>query len=367
MKIGILTFHCADNYGAMLQSYATLFFLRKKGFDTEIINYKLDFLKAPYTPWSFKRILRSKRPHYLLQALFYEIALYSRRRKRKKSFDDFFNQYLVERDEKKVVTVPDTYDVYIVGSDQVWNTDITLQFIDAYFCKFKFSHSQKIYISYAASVGKTNLSTEEKKFFKENLKNFDALSVREDSAKQLLQPYVEKNIKVVLDPTLLLDKDDWARLATSETPTERYVLVYQVREHPAVISKARDIAEDLHAKVVQLVAWPNLTTPEELQYKNPQDFISLIKNAACVITTSFHATAFSINFEVPFYVINLGDGKDGRSKGLLDICGLKSRIVSTEEPIVFEKIDYSKVKPKLEKVRSLSCDFLLDAIAGKYD
>lgn len=367
MKIGILTFHCADNYGAMLQSYATLNFLRKKGFDAEIINYEIDFLKAPYKPWSFRRVFRSKRPQYLLRAIVFEIALYIRRRKRKKTFDDFFYQYLVPREKKKVEKVPDTYDVYIVGSDQVWNKDITLEFIDAYFCKFKFSHSQKKYISYAASIGKERLTSDEKIFFKENLNTFDALSVRESSAKDLLQPYVKKDIRVVLDPTLLLEKEDWEKLATSETPTEKYVLVYQVREHPVVIAKACEVAKDLQAKIIQLVAWPNLATPKDLQYKNPQDFVSLIKNAACVVTTSFHATAFSINFEVPFYVVNLGDGKDGRSEGLLDTCGLRSRIVSITEPIVFELIDYSKVRPKLEKVRRHSCDFLLNAIAGKYE
>lgn len=362
MRIGILTFHCAHNYGAVLQCYAMQEFLRSKGLDVEVINYRPNYLLNPYKTFNVNRFL-SKNPIRILKGLIIEFLLFPVRLKRFFGFEKFINGRLSLSEKVTRSSISPNYDIYIVGSDQIWNPKITKGFDSVYFADFPFLKSTKKYISYAASMEAKTLSDEQAAFFKKNLSNFDLLSVREDALKQILQPLTCKPISQVLDPVLMTPPQIWDRFSSDKKDVEKYVVVYQVRNHPDTLRIAHHIATQLGAKVKILVSWPIFRSLEGTnQTATPEDFVDTIRNAACVVTTSFHGTAFSVVFNRPFYTIRLNDGCDTRSQSLLSSLGLEDRIVDVADTPQFKEIDYSLANQKLEDLRCCSQEYLLKAL-----
>ena len=248
MKIGILTFHCAHNYGAVLQCYATQEFLRSKGHDVEIINYRPEYLLRPYRLFDKGNITRGgfKR---LLKNIVQELIIFPTRYSRWKVFQRFINKRLsLSKPFTELSSVPNTYDAYIIGSDQVWNPNITCGFDEVYFCNFPFSKGDKKYIAYAASMESKALSATDSQFYHEHLKNFDEISVREKNLQELLSSFTDVSIHHVLDPTLLISRDVWNRFVAVSIPKEKYVLVYG--HHEKTKNFAKEIAKQLSAKVI---------------------------------------------------------------------------------------------------------------------
>ena len=303
MKIGVLTFHCAHNYGAVLQCYATQEFLKSQGHDVEIINYRPEYLLDPYRLFDINRILRGT-PILFFKAIIIELLMFGNRYKRFRGFENFINKRL---NIGKVVgkdTLPSDCDAYVIGSDQVWNPKITRGFDSVYFAGFPFVKGEKKYVSYAASMETKNLDDAQIEFFKKNLCNFDSLSVREDALQQLLLPLTSKSISHVLDPVLMASSRIWDRFSSDKTDVDKYVVVYQVRSHPDTLRIAHHIATQIGAKVKILVAWPVFRSVKGTdQTATPEAFVDTIRNAACVVTTSFHGTAFSVVFKRPFYTV----------------------------------------------------------------
>lgn len=364
MRIGILTFHCAHNYGAVLQCYATQEFLRSKGYEVEIINYRPKYLLEPYKIFKIKRIL-SKNPIRMLKGLIKEFILFPIRFKRFCGFENFINNKLIL---SKVVTkesIPSNYDVYIVGSDQVWNPKITRGFDLVYFADFPFQKGEKRYISYAASMEAKALDDDQTTFLNKNLSNFDSLSVREDVLQQLLKPLTSKPIFQVLDPVLMVPSEIWDNIPSGKKDIDKYVVVYQVRNHPDTMRIAHHIAAQIGVKVKVLVAWSQIKIHETDQEATPEEFVNYIRNASCVVTTSFHGSAFSIIFNRPFYTIRLNDGADTRSSSLLKSIGLENRMIEANCSPVFSQIDYSSVNKKLNSLRVKSQNYLLSSL--QYD
>ena len=359
MKIGILTFHCAHNYGAVLQCYATQEFLRSKGYEVEVINYRPQYLLDPYRLFNRRRVI-SKNPIWLLKSLIVEILMFSNRYKRFRGFEGFINKHLKIG---KVVTredLPSNCDVYIIGSDQVWNSKITKGFDPTYFADFAFEKGQKKYISYAASMEASVLNQEQREFYSKKLGTFDEISVREHQLQKLLQPLTTKRITHVLDPTLMVPSHVWDNLSSNKPNVDKYVVVYQVACNENTLRIATHLAKQIGAKVKVLVAWLEFKPMEGTnQIATPEDFVDTIRNAACVVTTSFHGTAFSIIFRRPFYTIKLNEGWDTRSSSLLDSLGLSDRLIEVSESPIFTSIDYSIANNKLEKLQLESQNFLL--------
>ena len=151
MKIGILTFHCAHNYGAVLQCYAMQEFLRCKGHDVEVINYRPKYLLEPYKTFKVKRFL-SKKPIRLSKGVIIEFILFPTRLKRFNGFEKFIKNRLSLSEKATCSSISPKYDVYIAGSDQIWNPKITHGFDSVFFADFPFIKNMKKYISYAASM-----------------------------------------------------------------------------------------------------------------------------------------------------------------------------------------------------------------------
>ncbi len=361
MKIGILTFHCAHNYGAVLQCYALQEYLKGLGHDVKIINYRPKYLLDPYKIVD-KSGFKCFNPLRIAKSIIREILLIPIRYVRHYNFSKFIKSKLKLTSAVKKDEIPSSFDIYIVGSDQVWNPRITRGFDNAYFCNFPFPKADRLYLSYAASMEANRMDDENSAFCQKALLNFDSISVREKELKDLLQPLTDKTIYQVLDPTLLLSRKNWEKITPRSCNKEKYVLTYQVRERKETEAIAQYIADQLGATVINLVAWVRLRKNLGYQTVSPENFIGMIKNAECVVTTSFHGTAFSIIYNKPFYAIRLNDGNDSRVASLLTSLNLENRFINLDSLPEFSTIDYNKPNHYLECLRQDSENYIYNAI-----
>lgn len=364
MEIGILTFHCAHNYGAVLQCYAMQEFLRNEGYNVEIINYRPKCITQPYVLFDMRRFVH-KKPNVMIKRIIKELLILRNRYIRWRGFNKFINDYLLLGEPVNRHSIPSKFDVYIVGSDQIWNSGILGGIDGIYFCEFPFDKKERKYIAYAASKGSANLNKDEIHFYKHSLSKFDYVSVRESDLQEVLQSHMDKPIKCVLDPTLLAPKHIWDNLISTGTRENKYVVVYQVRNHNKTIQIANHIAKQIGADVKILVAWLEINRENMYQDAAPTEFVDLIRNASCVVTTSFHGTAFSVIFNRPFYTVKLEDGADSRSLSLLQSIGLEDRLISVDQLPIFSTIDYKLANEKLAVLCKESRDFILHSLKAQ--
>lgn len=367
-KIGMITFHSAHNYGAMLQVYALQKTLLNNGYQAEIIDYRDKKIMSGYKLFKLNKknlytIIKS-----FASSLFFLIPNYMRA----KRFNNFLKKYLKTtkikyKSEKELKDNPPDEDIYIVGSDQVWNTALTGSLKDAYTLNFGKDNVKRI--SYAASIGKSEIPDTLKDIFKEKISKIDKISVREEQAKELLSGLINKNIDVVLDPTLLLEKEKWMSLIEKkEKEKEKYIFIYGIGERDRLYKIANYFSEKTNLKLVHF-------DNKNKGYKNvlksaysdgPIEFLNLIKNAEYVIAQSFHGTVFSLIFRKKFFVIP-DKTTSSRVINLLKKLGLEDRIINSIEEIgdYDREINYEEVESKLKFEREKSLEFLKNSIDGE--
>lgn len=351
MKIGILTFHCAYNYGAVLQCYALQEILQEKGCQTYVIDYRPSYITNEYKIFNTHRIL-SINPFRCIKNFIREVLLCPKRIIRYKKFDNFINKYLYILPYEKI---PDNMDVYIMGSDQIWNPKITKGFDPIYWGYLPFKKNKK-YATYAASMGIIHLNEEEKKYIKKALQNFDSISTRENDLAKLIYNTTSKKVCTVLDPTLLLQYSIWDKIATEPHEKNKYILIYLVRKDNKLYEIAQNLAKKLDATVITIKS-PTCEWKHKLyQCESPQEFIGWIKKAECIITNSFHGTAFSIIYNKPIYYVKYGNN-DSRAISLLNQLHLNNRIIENNIEH-YQLIDYKEVNNTLDRLRNKSLIYL---------
>lgn len=356
MKIGIITICKVNNYGAELQAFATQKKLEQMGFKAEIIDY------IYYKNWRFKDTPKSApfialnlkgKTMYWIKYRFInrlvEIVLptiSSSNRKRRKNYLDFFK---LEKFSPSYYSMDELYanypkyDVYVVGSDQVWNPSASSS-IEPYFLTFSPKGSKKI--SYASSFGVSEINPALQNRYRELLNNIDFISVREKSGVDLVRQLTGKVAKHVVDPTLLLNKEQWSPFMKSiESIASKYILIYELLPSEHLVRLARKFADKLQIPIYCLCKRGYAITHHQgtsnLVEAGPSEFIWLIAHATYVITNSFHGTAFSVNFGTPFYsVLNKQRKNNSRITSLLSSIGLENRIIYEDEIEKLE-IDYS--------------------------
>lgn len=358
-KIGILTFHNSNNYGAVLQNYALFYTCVNLGNDVTVINYINSEVKNDSIIDDVKREsgVYSKTVVLFKKLIFLNINL-----KKNYNFTKFRKQFL-NISKNKIYSPNEFYDndldldYYIVGSDQVWNKNIVKKHIDAYLLNMK---KPAIKISYAASIGE--LSSDTSIF--NRLKNFKAISVREESSKKYLQDSMNlNNISRNIDPTLLLSKEEWINISVDINVNEDYILLYVVEEN----SKIKEIVDELSRltglKVIYFSKLSNVSNKYKSFYNaGPREFISLFEKASYVVTNSFHGTIFSIIFEKKFFVIN-HRSRGNRISELLELLKIESRIIKDKKEIVLEdEINYKKVKETIINERKQGISYLKEVI-----
>ncbi len=388
-KIGIVTHYYKNvNFGGNLQAYALCKFLNKRGYNAEQISFTFAEDSAPQTaPKSVFEKLKEKGffgciklAYRLIKKPFAKYKKenrykkkYNLRARRVKAFEDFSNR-LTPHSEKvysaqNISQCVNDYDVFITGSDQVWNMS---WYRPAFFLDFVPSNKKKI--SYGASLGASKLQPHEKEIFKKSLSDFTAISVREQSALRAIEDVTPFEAQHVCDPVLLLERQNWDEVCSNKIVDEKYVFCYFLGNNKA----ERNIAEQYaKRKGLKLVTIPYAdgynVNVKDFNRKNvlmfdssPQDFISLIKHAEYVFTDSFHAVVFSCIYHKQYFVFHR-DKTASMSSRITDV----TRLFNAEERFCAGKdrqnlryvlnlkdIDYSKENKELEKLRKNSIDFL---------
>lgn len=359
-KAKMLTFHNAENYGATLQAYALKETLKELGLDAGFVNYENERILSDYKLIRFNS----------LKSFFSSLWYLPRNLKRKRSFKSFSDAYLdttskVYLNKEEIEKDIKSGDVFIAGSDQIWNPALTGGLSDVYTLNFN-KDTKKII--YGASLGNEELLQKNALDFKTKLANLDYISTREQSIIKPLEEICGKKVEQVIDPTLLLSKEKWDKLVAKNDvvnlPTEKYILVYTLFESDEVTKIANFMSSKTGLKVVHFRKY-NIYENElmSLYTCGPIDFVNAFKNAAYVVTNSFHGTVFSIIYERKFYSV-LPKERAGRIKDLLQDLELDSRIISNKKEVnVGLDINYDLVKEKIEALKNKSKDFLKKGIS----
>ncbi len=352
LKIATLTFHRAINYGALFQTYALQKSIQKFGYDSEVLDYRSEFLEELHKPYNLK--LYRTPLHFLY-------SVYKNRVKRdnRKTFRKFMNENIalssISYNKDSIKDAEKDYDAIFTGSDQVWNCNCT-KFDKTYFLDFTDNKSKKY--SYAASMGIKLEKEELKKEYKYLLKDFKVLSVREKQAAEELSG-IGLNSEVVLDPTVLLTSEEWMKLARRPegfVTDKKFLLVYVIVETPTLFKKAKSIAKEKGLEVVYINEMIlNKPGIRNLHNVAPEEWLWLFHNAEFIVTNSFHGTAFSVNFKKQFIVEPLPVKTNANSRILdfLELFKISDRVVDGMEASVKSQVDYEKIDIEFHRGKSL--------------
>lgn len=368
-SVGILTFHCADNYGAMLQTYGLKQYLRSQGVDIHVVPYEPPYMTGrhwwiPYLPaqgwkgriWCLYNLLGGWYANLPMKKDFFRRRANMKHFRTKHLLDLGETPYKKLRFTFQLQNLP--YSHYIVGSDQIWNPDITFGLRKAYFGAFENKNKEKV-IAYAASLGGSCLSPKYDGEFSEMLSHVDVISLREAEAVPYVKQFCDKPIETVLDPVFLLDQHAWQQI---EKPPERegYILVYTTEKNQDLVDYVRALSEEKGLPIVELRAGAGITdeTFEVDRTAGPAEFLGYIHKADYVVTNSFHAAAFSIIYEKPFFVF-LHSNRGARLTNVLRVHGLENRIYRKDRYTDIDApVDWGKVEEQSRENARLSKEFL---------
>lgn len=356
MKIGILTFHRACNYGAVLQCYAMQETLKALGHEVEVVDYRAYNIEKTYklikTYNGIKTFVRS----LLTMRFSYNQS---------KNFKSFRDIYL---DVSKISyptaeSLKDTdYDCFVIGSDQVWSQRINCGYDPVYWGAFC-PTSRKI--SYAASMGGHQpLNNDEIELINKYIDAFHASSVREDVLRDELNGLLRnKKTTLVLDPTLIAPVSVYEKILVKPTESN-YVLYYQQGHHPYTKEIVANVANQLGCNVIVVAGEKEKYSVPYLFYNQADlsipEFLGLFKYARFVFASSFHGTAFSIVFEKDFYYV--GNARIERSKSLLNQLGLFDRMIFSDKLVDPSAVDYDSIRERKDELIKESLSFLKKAI-----
>ncbi len=363
-RTGMLTFHFANNYGAALQTYALQYTLNTlPDLEVEIIDYRHWFVRFT----DFARFFPiDKNPKGILSGL----KTFSGRVKRIRKFREFYEKYYKlskrcnsNRDLKKLPT----YDYYICGSDQIWNDTVTLGLAPEYFLQFAPEGAVKI--SYAPSFG-SDISDEKKLGrIAKMLQDFQGISVRENAEmNRKLAQKLGRELVLLVDPTFLVKREHWARLAGEEPIIkQKYILVYLMQNNEKLYQYAKKAKELLGLPVVSISRYgykANGIIDRTIVDAGPIEFLNLIRHAEFVCTNSFHGLAFSIIFEKKFFAFP-SDRFSTRSSNLLNVFHMHPPKTVTEENVRERFYNREEVGQITQKEREKAMNYLRNNIQTK--
>lgn len=361
MKIKTITCQKVNNHGANLQAYALMHYLENLGNDVEIIDYFPKYFKH-FRPFVCSNPKYETNPIikflYLSVKFPGRLKLYLEYKKsdRKKNFEAFRDKYYRLTDTyesfEELKANPPKADLYIAGSDQIWNTMMNNGKDPAYYLQFAPKNTTTA--TYAASFSVSKIPNELKEQTKNYIESIDFVSVREKSALKILDDLGILNGQAVLDPVFLLDKTQWSKIESNIKFDDDYILVYDFEGSDEVKNFAVKYAQKHNLKIYSL--YKNEYCDKSFENFGPDVFLSLIKNAEFIVSNSFHATAFSLIYEKEFAVIKRQEGINSRMVDLLDSVGISDRIFSTYKD--FNTIDYPSVNELLGKQIDKSKQFL---------
>lgn len=371
--VGIITLHDVANYGSCLQAYATQQAFEKLGWDSLVIDYHRPNARPDAQARLFiKRRGFAEDSPFVKAASFRPVSFvvsgYYRRRG--KVFERFRRRNLnLTRpyySEEELEQDPPVADVFCTGSDQVWNSVWNEGFVEPLYLEWAPEGAPRI--AFSASIGREELDDWEKPLMRDALSKYSAISMRESSGVRLVTELGLKDVSLVLDPTLILTKGEWEQVATTLSGISgKYILSYQLNPNDSFVKYTQRLSDILDVPIVKICyrgadrqrGAINLMTPEVTE------FVGLFLGASFVVTDSFHATAFSLNFEKPFVSISPSRFST-RIKSILELTGTENRLLEDYSNIELATapIDYTSVKKRLEDARRKSMAFLESALAS---
>ena len=358
-KVGILSFHKVINYGAVLQSYALNLTFRELGTNCEHIDYTAVKIKESYDPFAIKT---RGDFHTLIDYM----ACFTANRLTERRFSTFIGKYIPTSRNYTQETINDArgeYDLLVCGSDQIWNTELTGNDY-AYFLNFDNSSKK---VSYAASFGKTSLSDDIKEQVKECLKDFSIITVREESASELLGEIVNNESTVVPDPVFLLHRNEWEKLCRGKRIVkEKYVLLFILHDNASTVEFAEKLSNNSKFKLISISnSIKRVGSSKKVKGCGPEEFLKLIRDAEYVVTDSFHASAMSIIFNKKLY-IGLKAGNLASLNTRIDTLAkkfqLRDRIIR-EEMTINESMNFDYINNQLEKEKQFGRENVVKMIS----
>lgn len=367
-KVGIITFHNSYNCGSMLESFAIHHYLLKRGVDNEIINFSNKAQQRLYGIYernhSWKDIIKN-------------IILFPHRRRLK--YNNECYQTFQQKNFKMTKKTSDSselkdkdYSVVVAGSDQIWNVTI-IDFDDAYFLPWV-ENAKKV--AYAPSFGARNILkyAKDSQKYKKYLDDFDALSIRENNGKKWLKDLTGKEVEVLIDPTLLLEAKDYDLILDRkyEIPGQ-YIFFYCPSFNKDICKFVKQVADFYHLPVI---TWSSkkyyihhikrfgFTIPK---YESPAVYLTLIKHASLVFTTSFHGTIFSSIYKKKFFTLRNGDmlKEDDRVLTLLTSLDLTDRLIDYQFHPNFnylQEVNYKNYDKKLKELQKKAKHYITETI-----
>lgn len=380
MKIGIITFHQSHfkynqrhNFGALLQTFAL-----KKVLSMLPNTSKVDVIKyVPEIDYHKKNrnyfYIVKQTPSYIIKLKTVILLLLSFPKKyiRRKRNVSFIKQYLGMTDvlSKNQLFCSD-YKIFVFGSDQIWNKNIIGYYDDVLFGNFEVQNNVKK-IAYAASGNIDLKNQSEVNHFKSSLLKFEAISVREEFFSDKLRGICKKDIHVTLDPTLLIDKQEYLKIAKFPKIKEKYLLVYSLSGVPdSMLAFANCIAKknNLIVKIISFLSDKWRKQKNIIETASPERFIGWISDAEYVVTNSFHGTTLSIVFNKNFYTFLKDSETDHRIINLLTKLNIRDRAVNNHQDLKNQKIniiDWTDVNNRLIEEKVNSMEFLQNSIFVK--
>lgn len=360
MRVLVITRHAISNYGSLLQAIATQEAIEKLGHTCGII----DYIRNGESYQKQEITLLKQKPKWnrnLLKRMLYLGIKMPGAYFAGKAFRKWQKEYLnltklYTSNEELARDIPEA-DIYLTGSDQVWGPMQDGSYDDAYLLAFARGRKK---VSYAASFGRTEMTAQLKEHFSQRLAQYEKITVREDSAAELVES-MGHAVEQVLDPTLLFDKTYWSRYV-DENKAGKYILIYQIHNDPALGEYARKVAKAKKLKLIRLSpSIHHVMRNGSLKYlPDIRGFLTYIKHAECVITDSFHGTAFAINLNTPFVEVLPNNKTSGRNLSILNLSGLTDRILknTNDVALAYKPIDYSAVNERMRLSREQSTAIL---------
>lgn len=352
MKISLLTiWHCC-NYGAELQTYATVKALTELGHQVEVIDYRLTETPPKTTKDKIAKLISLMTLSHF-------------------KFSRFWNKFLKNktchyRNAEELKRNPPKADVYIVGSDQVWNEDITKDKADVYFLCF--GNDNVVRMSYSSSIGVDFWNGSEKitVIVKDQFNKFKAISCRETTGCRVLRETFGKEVTHVLDPTML--HESYPEL-TGNIKKRKTLVFYPLTTYPELESLSKELAKELGLEFINNNKRSMLTKHIPWNRRSVEQWVKNIAEAEFVVTHSFHGLAFCIIYKKSFVIVKAKDSnRQTRLTDLLNELGLTDRFFNSCEEAknstIWKKpIDYDKVYLKLEKMKNDSYNYLKAALS----
>lgn len=371
MKIGLVTYHSSYNFGSVLQAYATQSILQSLGHEVEIINYRMPSQKNFY---SLFPVGISKRT-YLKNVI--SIPTLNKRINRKnkyeKTFSKIFNLTEVFEDPQDANKYRVRYDVYVSGSDQIWNRYSNELFnVDwlKYMSPYLLDFTEKKRISFASSIA--SMKDEDLVLIKDALNKFEHISSREGISTVRLEKLLGRKIETVLDPTLLLNKDDWISFIKdwkNVYTNEKYILYYVLKGAIGInkdLIFLNNIAKDHGMKLITISPLSPIIPDKNIINAADAavyDFIGLINGAECVVTDSYHGTLFSVNLQKKFFSLQIEKDLNMRVEQMAEKIGFKNRVIYSLNDInIYSEIDYKPINNNIDIYKKESIQYLKNSI-----